>query len=119
MRRAFAHDAIVRLDPGGEEDAPGAAITVALCGHWAHEPPCPLAPHHTRAEASGDGLHLRTLFVAEPELEGTVRERIDAALQSGAVTGPSEVHTTWQLASSGPSEVAAAELDHARRLMRS
>ena len=119
MRRAFAHDAIVRLAPGGEDDAPGAAITVALCGHWEHEPPCPLAPHHTRAEPSEDGLRLRTLFVAEPALEGTVRERVDAALQSGAVTGPGGVHSTWQLASSGPAEVAPSELEHARRLMRS
>ena len=33
-----------------DDGAPGAAVTVALCGHWEHPPPCPLAPHHTRAE---------------------------------------------------------------------
>lgn len=119
VRHAFAHVAVVRLAPGGDDGGPGAAITVALCGHWEHEPPCPLAPHHTRAERSGDALRLRTLFVVEPELEGTVRERIDAALRLGAVTGPGEVHTTWELSGSGPSEVEAGELEHARRLMRS
>jgi hypothetical protein len=118
VRRAFAHDALVRLAPGGDEGAPGAAITVALCGHWEHEPPCPLAPHATRAERSEDGLRLRTLFVVEPELEGTVRDRIGAALRSGALTGPGEVHTTWELASTGPTELAAGEIEHARRLMR-
>ena len=43
-RTAYAHDAVVILDPGGDSRAPGGAITVALCGHWDHEPPCPLAP---------------------------------------------------------------------------
>ena len=41
--------------PRRRRGAPGGAITVALCGSWDHEPPCPLAPHHTRAHRSGDG----------------------------------------------------------------
>jgi hypothetical protein len=54
MRRTFAHYADVDLDPGGADDAPGAAITVELCGHWEHEPPCPVAAHHTAAAREGD-----------------------------------------------------------------
>jgi hypothetical protein len=52
-REAFAHDAVVELAADGDDRAPGGAITVALCGSWSHEPPCPLAPHHTAAERSG------------------------------------------------------------------
>jgi hypothetical protein len=46
--------------------ARGAGITVALCGHWEHEPPCRLAPHHTLAKRVDDKVHLRTLFVVDP-----------------------------------------------------
>ena len=108
MREAFAHNATVKLVPGGERGAPGAAITVELCGHWEHEGPCPLAPHYTSAEPVGDELRLRTLFVVEPELEHRVRERIEAALRG-----------RWELTGSESSEVAESELEHAQRLMRS
>lgn len=63
-----------------DERAPGAAATVALCGHWEHDPPCPLAPHHVHAERRGKGLHIRVLFVTEPENEPEVRRRIQRAL---------------------------------------
>jgi len=43
MRQAFAHEAILVVQPQADLRAPGAAITVALCGHWEHQPPCPLA----------------------------------------------------------------------------
>ena len=33
------------MEPDADVQAPGAAVTVALCGHWEHEPPGPLAPH--------------------------------------------------------------------------
>jgi hypothetical protein len=106
MRQAFAHDAVVAIEPGADVRAPGGAITVALCGHWDHEPPCPLAPHHTSATRVGPEVHLRTLFATEPESEAEVRRRIDAALRA-----------EWRLHSSGRSEVRAEEADHARRLM--
>lgn len=117
VRYAFAHDATVKLASGGDDGAPGAAITVALCGHWKHDPPCPLAPHHTGANRVGDELRLRTLFVVEPEREGVVRERIESALANGRLVGPNEVATTWELQSSQRAEVGEAELDHAERLM--
>ena len=36
MGRWSAHDAVVVMEPAGDERAPGACITVALCGHWDH-----------------------------------------------------------------------------------
>jgi hypothetical protein len=45
VREVFAHEAVVEMDGDSDASAPGGAITVALCGGWAHEPPCPLAPH--------------------------------------------------------------------------
>jgi hypothetical protein len=116
MRQAFAHEAILDLAPDADPRAPGAAITVALCGHWEHQPPCPLAPHHTEADRVGDEVRLRVLFAAEPELEGTVRERIDAALADGQLSGPDGVNE-WRLRASRPAEVSAEERDHANRLV--
>ncbi|NYJ03814.1 hypothetical protein [Petropleomorpha daqingensis] len=108
-RTPFAHDAVVAMDPTDDERAPGAAITVALCGSWDHDPPCPLAPHFTGAERAGEEVRLRILFAAEPGDERRVRELIDGALANG----------TWRLVSSAPSPVRPAEQDHAARLTRS
>jgi hypothetical protein len=119
MRQAFAHDAVVEMDPDADPRAPGAAITVALCGHWDHQPPCPLAPHHTRADRDGDRVRLRILFVTERDAEPLVRQCIEQALTSGELTGPDSVVTRWRLDASGPGEVAADEADHAARLARS
>src|SRR5580704_15625066 len=94
VRQAYVHDAVVTMEAGGDERAPGAAITVALCGHWEHEPPCPVAPHNTDAhrcedqrcadqrcadqscadqscadQRAGDQVRLRVLFAAEPAAE--------------------------------------------------
>jgi hypothetical protein len=54
MREVFAHEAVVAMGADEDVGAPGAAVTVALCGHWEHDPPCPLAAHHTAAERDGD-----------------------------------------------------------------
>ncbi|WP_116104128.1 hypothetical protein [Amycolatopsis thermalba] len=107
MRQVFAHDAVLGMAPGADERAPGAAVTVALCGHWEHEPPCPLAPHHVRAEELGDELHVRVLFAAEPGAEREVRHRIDRALSE-----------RWQVRASRASDVSPAEAGHAERLVR-
>jgi hypothetical protein len=101
MRQAFAHDAILDMAPDADTRAPGAAITVALCGHWDHQPPCPLAPHHT-----------------EPDRADLVRQRIDDALSGGELSGPDGGTTRWQLRDSRPGEVTPAEADHAERLTR-
>ena len=118
-RSAYAHAALLDLDPGGDDAAPGAAITVALCGSWSHEPPCPLAPHHTRAHRSGNEVTLRLLFAADPDDESRVRALIEEALARGWGDGPDGARTSWQLVWAAPSEVRPGEEDHARRLMRS
>lgn len=105
--------------PESDLGAPGAAITVELCGHWEHEPPCPLAPHHTAAERVDDEVRLRTLFVVEPGREAEVRERIASALAAGRLVGPDGGESRWTLRSDAPASVHAHEADHARRLAAS
>jgi hypothetical protein len=91
----------VLLGPDGDPSALGGAITVALCGHWKHEPPCPLAPHHTDATRdANDRVRLRVLFTVEPEREAEVRSLIDSALASGRQIGPDGHVTTWTVVSS-------------------
>ncbi|MGQ0575177.1 MAG: hypothetical protein ACT4RN_13365 [Pseudonocardia sp.] len=116
MRQAYAHDAVVVLDPGGEPGAPGGAITVALCGHWDHPPPCPLAPHHTATTLTGDAVRVRVLFAADPAVEPHVRGLIEQALRGGRATGPDGRRTTWTLRSSAPAAVGPGEAEHAARL---
>jgi hypothetical protein len=117
-RAAYAHDAVVILDPGGDTRAPGGAITIALCGHWDHQPPCPLAPHHTDVTpADDDPLRLRVLFAADPADELRVRELITQALSSGHLTGPDGRVTRWMVKASGVSAVRPDEADHAARLI--
>jgi hypothetical protein len=106
------------MEPDAYLRAPGAAITLALCGHWDHEPPCPLAPHHSQAERVGGEVHVRVLFAAAPEVERVVRQRIEMALSSGHLRAPDGTTTRWQLRSSRPSEVPAKEAEHAERLAR-
>jgi hypothetical protein len=116
MRQAFAHEAVLVMEPDADVRAPGAAVTVALCGHWDHEPPCPLAPHPVSAGEDGGELRVRILFAAEPE-EGEVRRLINRAL-SGQLKFPEGFTTPWRLRTSWPSEVSAEETDHAERLIR-
>jgi hypothetical protein len=118
VRQAFVHDAVVTMEADGDMRAPGAAITVALCGHWEHEPPCPLAPHATDAQRSGDQVQLRVLFAAEPAAEAEVRRRIEAALSSDGLTLPGGVTTRWQLRSTQPGLLRDDEAEHAERLIR-
>src|SRR4051812_25834869 len=106
MRLAYAHGAV--LDGVADERDPGAAVTAGLCGHWEHEPPCPLAPHHTAVTREGDTIRLRILFATEPDRVDEVRRRIDDALAAG----------DWRLIESGCVRVDASERDHARRLLK-
>jgi hypothetical protein len=110
MRQVYAHDAVLRMPPDADTGAPGAAVTAALCGHWEHEPPCPLAPHHTGVARAGDSVLLRILFATEPDRADEVRERIDASLAGG---------DGWQLTGSGCARIRPEERDRARRLLRS
>ncbi len=118
-RQAFAHDAVLALGADADDRVPGGAITVELCGSWSHEPPCPLAPHHTDARRDGTELALRVLFAAAPEDEDRVRALIEKALTSGGGEDPDGVRTTWRLLRSDVSPVRPEERDHADRLLRS
>ena len=115
-RQAFAHDAVLSLD--GDDRAPGGAITRALCGSWSHEPPCPLAPHHTGARRDGDEVTLRVLFAAAPDDEARVRELIGEALARGEGEDPDGARRSWRLLRAGASPVRPEERDHAERLIR-
>lgn len=104
---------------GDDVGAPGAAITVAVCGHWAHEPPCPLAPHHTAATRDGDVVRLRVLFAADPADESEVRRRIDDALATSRLETPEGDVARWRLVSTAVGEPRPDEADHGRRLTES
>lgn len=118
MRQVLAHEAELFMAPDGDIQAPGAAVTVGLCGHWDHEPACPLAPHHTEANRLFGGVvHLRTVFAAEEDSEDAVRQHIDDALTGGELLGPGGA-TQWQLSDSRPSAVSGAERDLGARLIR-
>ena len=119
MRQLFAHDAVLTMGQSEDERAPGAAITEALCGSSQHEPPCPLAPHHTSARRSGERVELRVLFAAEPGSAAEVRHRIDQALARGAMGAPSGALTTWRLEGSAAGLPHPDEEDHGRRLVDS
>ena len=119
MRQVYAHDASVRMLSADGADAIGAAITVAVCGDWQHEPPCPLAPHHTQTERTADQAQVRTIFATEPSLESEVRQRIDQALATGSQETATGAITSWQLLTSGAGIVRETERDHGNRLISS
>jgi hypothetical protein len=116
-REAFVHDAVVAMPPGGSPHVLGGAITVALCGHWDHLPPCPLAPHYVASFPAGETVTLRVLFATEPVNEQRVRSLIGAALASGQLTDPGGGVATWQLRSASPGTVRPDEQDHAALLI--
>jgi hypothetical protein len=118
MRQAYAHEAVVVMGDDGDERAPGGAITVALCGALEHEPPCPVAAHHTAVAHDGDELRLRILFAAAPDRVDEVRGRIDEALGAGSFAGPDGRVARWRLVRAGCVTVAPDERAHARRLLR-
>jgi hypothetical protein len=119
MRQAFAHDAVLTMDADADLRAPGGAVTAALCGHWDHQPPCPLAPHHCRSDRIGNAVHVRILFVADQAAESVVRQRIESALSSEQLEGPDGVVTHWQLCSSRCGVLQEGEIEHAEHLIRS
>jgi hypothetical protein len=117
VRKAFAHDAVIAMQPGGSPNAAGAAITVALCGGWHHPPPCPLAPHYVTNVSAGETVALHVLFATEPANEQHVRSLIGEALARGQLTGPDGGVATWQLRSASLGEIHADEQEHAAHLI--
>ncbi|MGW9415509.1 hypothetical protein [Arthrobacter cupressi] len=116
MTGHFVHEATVMLSPGSDTGAPGAKITVSLCGRWEHPPPCPLAAHHTSQDLDGPRLRLRTVFTTEPAREDEVRRLIERALRQGTMEGPDGSQSRWTLLTSQTAELTAAEHRLAKRL---
>jgi hypothetical protein len=85
----------------GEPAAVGAAITVSLCGSLTHEPPCPVAPHHTASQRHGDGLETRVVFLSEPQREAEVRWRIGQVLRGGQAVIAERSEASWRLVEEG------------------
>jgi hypothetical protein len=102
---AYVHEAQLQLDEATDPAAVGATVTVALCGHWEHEPPCRW-PHNNELNEAGS---FRTLFIAPPAEEALVRELIAVAL--GADPG-------WRVLQIGARDVAPSERALAERLAR-
>jgi hypothetical protein len=117
MRTAFAHDALLDPDPALDHRAPGGVVTLALCGSLDHEPPCPLAPHHTTVDVEGALLRVRVLFAVEAADEARVRSLVESALADGAWAYPDGVVSHWTVVSSGPDAVRLDEREHADRLV--
>jgi hypothetical protein len=118
-RQAHAHDATVRVDHDGDPAAIGAAITVALCGHWEHDGPCPIAPHHTswhHDPNAGAIVHVRTLYAVTDEEHDDAVGRLRDGLAIGTLTGPDGRTTSWRLLDDKPSAVAPHEAEHATQL---
>lgn len=96
----FPHQLVCRVGAlRGDPAALGGAVTVALCGHWEHEPPCRW-PHHTSSDpdpATAGSWLVTVRFDAPEQDEDGVRRRIRDALATGALTGPDGTVTTWAL----------------------
>jgi hypothetical protein len=119
MRDAYAHEAHLELAGNGDDRAPGAAVTVALCGHWDHDPPCRV-PHHSEVVArEGDRLTLRVVFASAVDDADAVRTAVARALDDGrlSVPGPDDAPaTTWTVIEQAPSALTDGELPLAGRL---
>jgi hypothetical protein len=114
---AYAHDAVVAMQPGSAPNAAGGAITLALCGSWAHPPPCPLAPHYVTNSSAGTTVTLRVLFATEVHNEPRVRALIREALALGRSQTPGGGIARWRMRSESTGEVHVNEDDHAAHLI--
>lgn len=117
-RTAHAHNATVRLHTG-DPDAIGAAITVALCGTFDHDGPCPLAPHHTSWHTDPNApqiIHTRTLYAVDPAHHHDATTRIREGLATGKLIAPGGHTATWRLLDDHPSTVEPHETNHAAQL---
>jgi hypothetical protein len=115
MRRGFAHGALIELAADADQQAPGAAVTVALCGHWEHAGTCRW-PHRTSVVTrSGPSLRVRVVFAAAPDEEIAVRRLISDALDQGRLdTEPQS--SRWTVTAQGPAGLSAAEARLADRI---
>src|SRR5436305_8389475 len=104
MTFRFSHRATVELSQG-DTRAIGAAVTVALCGHWEHTGPCRW-PHLTTVESSGSVFDIRVDYTCSDDERAAVDALIDEAIRSGTLTGPEGTVTTWKTRTSGENAVS-------------
>ena len=103
MEPVHAHEAVLELEADGDAAAPGAAVTVEICGHWRHDGTCRW-PHHTSVTSRvGRVLSVRVLFAASPSESNEVRSRISAGLNRGDLTGPDGHVHRWRVRREGAS----------------
>jgi hypothetical protein len=115
---AHVHQARLALAPGADPAAPGAAVTVALCGTWDHPGRCRW-PHHTSAEpGEGGDVVVRGVFACGPGEEPHLRARIVAALATGRLAGPTG-ESRWTLAADEAGHLSATERGLGDRLLAS
>ena len=81
-------------------------MTAALCGSWDHAPPCHW-PHNNQISVGADCSSFRTLFVAAPQDEIEIRERIETALRSSV---------DWEVISTAPRNPTHSEREIGSRL---
>ena len=104
--RAFVVDAELELSHGSTQRL-GAAVTVALCGHWEHEGACRW-PHNSAIDAEREPARFRTLVVSEEAQAADVEARIEAVLRNAQ---------EWRLVSVRSRLVADEERTLAERLL--
>lgn len=116
-RQTYVQTAELELTGSPDEQAPGAAITVKLCGHWDHAGPCRW-PHHTSVVTTDDATQVRTRFLAVADDEAAVRQQLSEALGAGELAGP-EGTVTWSLTALGQEPPNADDCAWAERAARS
>ena len=105
MVPTHAHRAVLELDAGADAAAPGAAVTVELCGHWQHEGACRW-PHRTEVLFQADRvLGVQVLFEASLAEVHEVRCRIAASLWRGELKGPAGRISRWRVLREGTSQL--------------
>jgi hypothetical protein len=117
MVQAFAHEGSLELADGADDRAPGAAVTVSLCGHWDHEGDCRWRHHTTVISRDGSTLTVRTVFASDSDEEPEVRARIIAALESGTLESPEGV-SHWEVVRQEAVDLRPSDKRLAGRLTR-
>ena len=107
-RGAVTVEARLELGPDTDAAAPGAGVTVELCGHWEHDGPCRW-PHNSEISASVHPARFRTVVVSADEERDEVVRRVEAALRRD---------DRWKVLTVAVRPVAADERALAERLAR-
>ena len=79
------HEAVLRLAPGTDPHAVGAAVTIELCGSVDHDGPCRWPNNHDIDVVPSGAAVFRTLFVAPKADVEEVHARVSSALRSGTI----------------------------------